>query len=221
MGSLFFSPGTHPGDSTTYPANLNIVHTLKDYRLLVRQNPEHSLVNLSKFIPGMQLDLRYAGTNNFMHAAVYARAQAFLTLAAAKCLLEAEDELKLQGLGLVIYDAYRPYQVTLKIFELVKDSDYAASGKTGSRHNRGCAVDLGLIRLADRQILEMPTEFDSFSVSAHSDYQPVTKTAGQNRLLLKNILEKHGFKELKTEWWHFDFTNWKDFPLLDIPFESI
>ena len=208
-------------DTIAYPAGLRIIHTLKEYNSQVIQKPDHKLVELVQLIPSLALDIRYAGNNNFMHTAVYSSARAFLVLAAATKLQEVEEELNHQGLGLIIYDAYRPYQVTLKIFDLVKDSDYAASGKTGSRHNRGCAVDLALVRKSDGKILEMPTQFDSFSKIAHSDYLPLNETALKNRNLLKNILEKHGFTELKTEWWHFDFTKWKDFPLLDIRFESL
>lgn len=208
-------------DTITYPAGLKIIHTLKEYNSQVVRMPEHKLIELVQLIPGLDLDIRYAGTNNFMHTAVYPSARAFLVLAAARKLQEVEEELDHQGLGLIIYDAYRPYQVTLKIFDLVKDSDYAASGKTGSRHNRGCAVDLALIRKSDGKVLEMPTPFDSFSKIAHSDYLPINDTALKNRTLLKNILEKHGFTELKTEWWHFDFTGWKEFPLLDIKFERL
>lgn len=217
--TAIYSPGNT--DTIFYPGRLQIIHTIKDYTYLIGQKPDHKLVELIKIIPGLDLDIRYAGTNNFMHTAVYPSARAFLALAAAKKLQEVEDELSHQGLGLIIYDAYRPYQVTLKIFDLVQDSDYAASGKTGSRHNRGCAVDLALIRKSDGKIIEMPTQFDSFSKTAHSDYLPLNETALKNRNLLKNSMERHGFTELKTEWWHFDFTGWKDFPLLDIQFESL
>ncbi len=208
-------------DSVTYPVNLHIVHTTEQYHVLEQQHPENKLVELKKLIPALHLDLRYAGTNNFMHSPVYPKGQAFLTTAAAVQLKDVEAALNRQGLGLIIYDAYRPYSITLKIFAIVKDSDYAASGKTGSKHNRGCAVDLGLVDLSTGNVLEMPTGFDSFSVTAHSDYMQVTPIALKNRAMLKAAMEKHGFAELKTEWWHFDFQNWKQFPLLDIPFDHI
>lgn len=208
-------------DTVIYPENLHIVHSSGQYRAQVNMYPQHKLVALDQFIPGIHLDLRYAGTNNFMHRSVYTGAYAFMTLAAAARLKEVERELNKKGLGLLIYDAYRPYSATLKIFSIVRDTDYAASGKTGSRHNRACAVDLGLIELSSGKALEMPTGFDSFSLQAHRDYTGAGTTAIKNRALLREIMQDHGFSELKTEWWHFDFEQWRQFPLLDIPFESL
>lgn len=219
----FLPAAAHPclKDSVSYPEDLHIVHTPEKYRLMVLGHSEGRLMALNRLIPGIHLDLRYAGTNNFMHRPIYTAAMAFMTMAAAIQLKEVELELNRKGLGLIIFDAYRPYTATLKIFSIVKDSDYAASGKTGSRHNRACAIDLSLVDLSTGKTLEMPTDYDSFSLMAHSDYPGASAEALKNRALLNDIMSRHGFTELKTEWWHFDFNGWRQFPLLDIPFESL
>jgi len=118
----------------------------------------------------------------------------------------------------VIYDGYRPYAVTKKIWEFVLDEDFAASPKTGSRHNRGCAIDLGLYDLKTGELLEMPTVFDEFTPKAGHGYQELPLSVRANRALLRSVMEKHGFQVLESEWWHYDFRDWKKFDLMDIPF---
>jgi len=124
-------------------------------------------------------------------------------------------------MGIKIWDAYRPYSVTEKMWELVKDDRYAADPKFGSGHNRGIAVDLTIIDLSTGKELDMGTGFDNFSDTAHHDFKNLPANVLQNRLVLRSVMEKHGFKALETEWWHYYFINGKDYELLDIPFEEL
>ena len=109
----------------------------------------------------------------------------------------------------------------IKFYELVSDTNFVADPRKGSKHNRGCAIDLSLINLKTGKELNMPTEFDSFSRKAAADYVDVTQEQYHNRALLKAVMQAHGFTELRTEWWHFDFNGWKNFELLDVPFKAI
>jgi D-alanyl-D-alanine dipeptidase len=136
-------------------------------------------------------------------------------------LRNAQEDLAEKGLGLVIYDAYRPYSATIQFFETYADSTFVAHPSKGSRHNRGCAVDVTLIDIETRTYLEMPTPFDDFSERAHPDFPNLTAEVLANRNLLRQVMEKNGFTVYPAEWWHFDFIGWEDFPLMDIPFEAL
>jgi D-alanyl-D-alanine dipeptidase len=203
-----------------YRDSLNILNK-QQYLQQVKANPDKALVEINKYIPGIQLDIRYATTNNFMHERMYKQARAFTRLSVAKALKAVEAELKTQGLGLKIYDGYRPYTVTEKFYLKASDKHFVADPKKGSKHNRGCAIDLSVIDLKTGKELDMPTPFDSFSPKAAADYTDLPAQVIQNRALLKTVMESHGFKVLSNEWWHFDFTGWQNFELLDVPFEQL
>jgi D-alanyl-D-alanine dipeptidase len=111
--------------------------------------------------------------------------------------------------------------VTVKFYEVAHDTNFVADPRKGSRHNRGCAIDLTIINLKTGKELDMPTGFDSFSVKAAADYQNLPKAELTNRELLRRVMEAHGFKIYRTEWWHYDFNGWQNYPLLDIPFSEI
>jgi len=200
---------------------LPVVNSAELYQQRVAQDFSRKLVNLEQFIPGIALDIRYATDDNFMKQQLYSVARAYLRLPAAKALKQAQDELQKQGLGLKIFDAYRPYRITVNMWETYKDPTYVASPKTGSRHNRGCAVDLTLIDLKSGKQLEMPTPYDSFSEKAHHDYTDLPENVLQNRALLKATMEKHGFQPLSSEWWHYDYSGWDRFPVMDIPLSKL
>ncbi len=186
------------------------------------KNPAKEMKDIKKMIPTIILDLRYAGTNNFMHQKLYpALSTTYLRKTAADALVLIQKQLREMGLGLKIFDAYRPYSVTEKMWLPVQDDRYAADPKTGSGHNRGVAVDLTLIYLATGEALNMGTGFDNFSDTAHHAFTNLPEDVLQNRLLLKNIMEQYGFKALDTEWWHYSLPNAKDFELLDIDFNKL
>lgn len=206
------------------PENKHGLAVVKDvdlYRRLVEKEPAKALVNLQTFIPGIDLEVRYATASNFMNEKLYPVAKAFLRKPAAEALKEAQQDFEKQGFGLRVFDGYRPYRVTEKMWERYEDPNYVADPKHGSRHNRGCAVDVTLISLATGEPLEMPTGYDDFTEKAHEDYQDLPETVLANRKLLREIMEKNGFDVLPSEWWHFDFRGWDAFELMDIPLTEI
>jgi D-alanyl-D-alanine dipeptidase len=111
--------------------------------------------------------------------------------------------------------------VTLKLWEYLRDERYVAAPWTGSRHNRGCAVDMTLVDLASGAVLAMPTGYDDFSERAHHHYSDLPENVLRNRSLLLNVMREHGFSPLPTEWWHFDFNGWENYALLDLPFAAL
>lgn len=175
------------------------------------------LVDLEKTIPGIVLDIHYATTNNFTGQRLYPSALCYLRHATAEKLAAAQVELKPLGYGLKIYDGYRPLSVQRKMWEVFPQPGYVADPKKGSRHNRGAAVDVTLIRLADGSELPMPTPYDDFTERAHGNFMDLPAETIQNRELLERVLVKQGFVGLPTEWWHFDDRDWRNYPLLDIP----
>jgi D-alanyl-D-alanine dipeptidase len=203
------------------PYRLKTIASMAEYRELVRKDSSQQIVSLSEYIPGIRLDIRYATSDNLMHRPVYTLAAAWLRLPAAVALKAVEDELRPLGYGLTIYDGYRPYRVTVLFYETYHDSNFVASPYSGSRHNRGCAVDLTLIDLRTGQELTMPTGYDSFTGAAAANYADAAPAALQNRKLLQELMLKHGFLIYPSEWWHFDFAGWKSYPVMDIPFEEL
>ncbi len=184
---------------------------------------EHQLVELVKVDPSLRLDIRYASDRNFMGFPLYRQARAFLVKPAAEALKEVHAELKKEGFGLLILDGYRPWAVTKQMWDQTPPDKraYVADPQKGSRHNRGCAVDLTLWDLEKGRPASMPSAYDDFSHKAHSDYPGGTAEARAHRALLRKAMEKHGFKVLSNEWWHFDYQGWEGYPILDVPFEDL
>jgi D-alanyl-D-alanine dipeptidase len=199
----------------------SLVCGITQYKKQVKADADKQLVEIIKYVPAIKLNIRYATTNNFMHRRMYKQAKAYTRLPVAKALQLVEADLKTRGLGLKIFDAYRPYSVTVQFYETTPDTNFVANPKFGSKHNRGCAVDLTLIDLKTGRELDMPTGFDSFSRKAAADYTGATAQQTANRELLKTIMHSHGFTVLPTEWWHYDFDGWRNYQLLDIPFTSL
>ncbi|HUP10711.1 MAG TPA: M15 family metallopeptidase [Niastella sp.] len=200
-----------------------VIAKLTEYQLSVHDDSAKCMVELHTLAPGIVYDLRYATINNFMHRQMYVPATryTFLRLPAARALAAVQKELNSQGYGLKIYDAYRPYSVTISFWELVKDERYVANPKNGSGHNRGLAVDLTSIDLKSGRELEMGTGFDNFSDTAHHSFTALSPAAVKNRTLLKETMERHGFKKLETEWWHFFWSNDRGYEVLDLPFAEL
>jgi zinc D-Ala-D-Ala dipeptidase len=213
--------------STVSPAQnvnqygLSIINTVKDYQQSVQLDSNNKLVEIAQYIPNIKLDIRYAGTNNFSGKAVYDQARSFARLPVVKALALVQKDLNKRGLGLKIYDAYRPYAVTVKFFEIATDKNFVANPKNGSRHNRGCAIDLTIIKLKSGRELKMPTPYDSFSPEAATDFTDLPRRVIRNRDLLKELMSKYGFSVILNEWWHFDFKDWKRYDLMDIPFKEL
>ena len=176
---------------------LSIINNPGDYEKLIEEDSTKKLINLEELIPGIILDIKYATDNNFLGKSVYDTAMAFLRLPAAYALLNVENELNKEGLGLKIFDGYRPYSVTVEFYETYKDTTFVASAWRGSRHNRGCAVDLTLINLKTVKELKMPTPFDDFTEKAYSNYNNLPEEVIKNRAILKTVMEKHSFKNYR------------------------
>ena len=190
----------------------------------LRPDDPKRLLELIKLDPAIRLDMRYATSNNFTGRVLYDEARAFLAAPAAQAVVRASKMAQSDGFGLTIYDAYRPWRITKKLWDATPvgpKKEYVANPKRGSKHNRGCAVDLTLHDLQTGQLVEMPTEFDDFSEKAHRDYMGASAAAIANRARLARYLEAEGFVGLSNEYWHFDFTGWEQFPVMDIPFNKI
>jgi zinc D-Ala-D-Ala dipeptidase len=204
-----------------YEDKLNVISNPRMYHEMIQAHPDSRLVDLEEIIPGIVLDIRYATKNNFTGKKIYKSPKAYLRLPVSKALQGVQEELNTMGLAIKVFDAYRPYSATVKFYEVYPDTNFVAAPWHGSRHNRGCAVDLTIIDLATGNELEMPTPFDDFSDKAHHDYMDLPPKAIENRTLLKEIMAKHGFSKYDYEWWHYDFIGWEKFDLMNIPFEEL
>ncbi|MBT1687682.1 M15 family metallopeptidase [Dawidia soli] len=194
---------------------------LEAYKASVKTNPNKELIDLEKFIPGLVLDIRYATTNNFTGERIYTLAKAYARKPVAEGLKRAQAALKEKGLGIKVFDAYRPYKATVRFYEVYKDTTYVASPYKGSRHNRGCAIDMTLIDLKTGQELKMPTGYDSFQKAAWPSTPVKDPEVRKNRQLIIDVMKQQGFKVNSSEWWHFDFIGWTKYDVLDIDFEEL
>jgi zinc D-Ala-D-Ala dipeptidase len=181
------------------------------------------LVELITLDPTIKLDIRYATTNNFLQTPVYTQARAFLQRPAAEALVRANRELKPYGYGVIVHDGYRPWYVT-RIFWDATPNDmkiFVANPAKGSVHNRGCAVDLSLYDLKTGEEVKMPSGYDEMTKRAYADYPDGTTGERARRALLRRVMEKQGFIVNPEEWWHFDYKDWKQYPILNVKFEDL
>lgn len=181
------------------------------------------LVELTTLDPAIHLDIRYATTNDFLGTPVYTQARAFLQRPAAEGLVRALHKLEPLGYGLLIHDAYRPWYVTKIFWDATPPEGkiFVADPKEGSRHNRGCAVDLTLYDLATGKPIEMPGTYDEMSPRSFPDYPGGTSLQRWHRDLLRRAMESEGFTVYEHEWWHFDYKDWREYPILNIKFEDL
>lgn len=203
------------------PYGLQLVTSIDEYHQQVQHNQKLQMLDIEQSIPGVLLDIRYATPNNFTSQVVYTSAKAFARKPVVEALAQVQDSLADFGLGLKVYDAYRPYAATLKFYEVYPDTNFVANPRNGSRHNRGCAIDISLINLASGAEIPMPTDYDTFNDLAHPEYAQLSDTVLSNRQLLFDLMAHFGFKHYPTEWWHFDYQGWEDFPLMDLSFEEL
>ena len=181
------------------------------------------LVELVKLDSTIHLDVRYATTNNFMGEAFYAEPRAFLQRPAAEALVRASRWLRARGYGLLVHDGYRPWYVTKMFWDATPDSlkVFVADPATGSRHNRGCAVDLTLYDLSTGRPVVMPGGYDEMSPRSYPDYPGGTARQRWFRALLRQAMEAQGFTVYDAEWWHFDYKDWKRYRIGNEPFDEI
>ena len=181
------------------------------------------LVEVTGLEPTIRLDIRYATTRNFMGIQLYEAAKAFLQRPAAEALTRVQKELKKYGYGLIVYDAYRPWYVTKMFWDATPDSQkmFVADPAKGSRHNRGGAVDIGLYSLQTGEVMDMGSDYDEFSMRAYPTYPGGTTEQRNRRDILRILMEGEGFTVYPEEWWHFDYGDWRKYPILNLRFDEI
>ena len=181
------------------------------------------LVEIIKLDPTIKTDIRYATENNFMGIKLYDQPRAFLQREPAAALARVNHRLSGYGCGLIVYDAYRPWYVTKMFYDATPDhqKDFVANPSQGSRHNRGGAVDVGLYDLKTGKALDMGSGYDEFSIRADPDYPGGTSEQRELREMLRIVMEGEGFKVFHNEWWHFDFGEWKKYPIMNLRFDEI
>jgi len=181
------------------------------------------LVELTKLDPTIRLDIRYATTNNLFGSVFYAEPRAFMQRPAAEALVRVSQKLKPLGYGLLVHDAYRPWYVT-KVFWDATPTDkkiFVADPSKGSRHNRGCAVDITLYDLKTKKPIEMVSTYDETTDRAYPNYPGGSSLQRWHRDLLRAAMEADGFTVYEAEWWHFDYKDWQQYPILNIRFDQI
>ena len=218
---LFFLATICLNANAQNPYGLAIVNNNTDYKASVKANPNNELVEIKKAVPTVVLDIRYATKNNFMKQVMYKKAKAFARKPVVQQLKVIQAELAKKGYGLKIFDAYRPYAITIAFYEKASDKNFVANPAKGSKHNRGCAVDLTIIDLKTGKDVQMPTPYDSFAPEAAAQFNNLPAEIIKNRDFLIATMQAHGFKVIYNEWWHFDFIGWQDYDLMDIPFQNL
>ena len=181
------------------------------------------LVELETIDPTILTDVRYATAANFVGRPVYPEARVFLQRPVAEALGRVQQRLVPLGYGLVVFDGYRPWSVTKLFWDLMPPAkrQFVADPRQGSRHNRGCAVDVSLVASATRDEVSMPSGYDEMTERAYVGYGGGSDEARRHRDLLRAAMEAEGFRVYPPEWWHYDFTGWEAYPVLDLSFREI
>lgn len=178
----------------------------------------NTFVELSTYSDDFVFDMKYATPDNFLKEAVYECPKCFVRASVAKALLEINDTLMKQGYRIGFFDCYRPYSVQKKMWKIFPNPGYVADPKGGSIHNKGAAVDISLVTL-DGSFVAMGTEFDYFGKEAHHAYTKLSEEVLMHRRLLRKTMENHGFKTIRTEWWHYNFVAGRKFKISDFRWE--
>ncbi|CAN5662439.1 M15 family metallopeptidase [soil metagenome] len=182
---------------------------------------EHDLVRVDTISPPPLQEIHYATPYNFTGQQLYPFAMAYVNKDVAVALQEVQKDLQEQGLGLKIYDGYRPLSVQQKMWDLIHDDRYVSNpAKNKGKHTRGTAVDVTLVDHLGNDLV-MPTPFDDFTDKAHRKYPGLTKEQKENSAKLEAVMVKHGFVPFLFEWWHFDYASWEKYPPLDISFDDL
>ncbi len=223
---------TDPGADRSHSFHIKPLHPVSQLRAEALQasppfesspfrNPD--LVELATFDPAIHLDIRYAGANNFLSTPVYTQARAFMQRPVAEALVRVLHKLRPLGYGLLIHDAYRPWFVTKIFWDATPPEGkiFVADPQKGSKHNRGCAVDLTLYELGTGKAVEMPGLYDEMSPRSFPNFPGGTSLQRWHRDLLRRAMESEGFTVNEDEWWHFDYKDWKQYGILNVAFEKI
>lgn len=183
---------------------------------------EAQLIELIKLDKTIKLDIRYATANNFVGKRVYPEARAFLQKPAASAVAGVHKRLAKMGLGIVIFDGYRPWSITKLFWEVTPEDKrkFVANPANGSKHNRGCAVDLSIFDLKTGELIDMPSGYDEFTERASPNYAGGSEKQRANREMLRKLMEDAGFTVNPNEWWHFDHKDWEKYAIYDISFDD-
>ncbi|MBT5186040.1 MAG: M15 family metallopeptidase [Kordiimonadaceae bacterium] len=181
------------------------------------------LVDVTEYIDHVKLDVRYATSNNFLGVPTYSQAKTFLQRPAVKAIQKANKKLNDLGYGLLMHDGYRPWYVTKIFWDATTgfERDFVADPSKGSRHNRGCAIDLTLYELKSGEVVKMVGTYDEMSMRSYPDYKGGTSLERWHRDLLRSVMEDVGFRVNRLEWWHFDYKDWQKYPILNETFEEL
>lgn len=179
------------------------------------------LVDLARFDPRLRLDIRYATPANFMGRALYPVAKAVAQRPVAEALSRVQTRAEAAGYGLLIFDAYRPWSVTRMMWEATapEQREFVANPGTGSRHNRGCSVDLSLHKAGAEVV--MPSPYDDFTPAAYRSNTSAPPEALAASRMLEEWMVAEGFVPLANEWWHYDWKDWRDYPIMDVRLEDV
>lgn len=201
----------------------SLINDRDSFYSMVKHDTLQTMVELKSIIPGVLYELRYADKKNFTGKRLYPKNThtTYLRLKPAYALAKVAEYLQQKGLGIKIWDAYRPYRTTVRFWELIHDERFVANPSKGSGHNRGTAIDLTLVDLKTGKELEMPTPFDDFSPTAFHGAANIDAGRIRNRELLKTTMEKFGFLPLETEWWHYSWPGAAAYDILDLSFKAL
>ena len=228
-GLLWLAIAGHAQETSFRIVPLHPVEELRREALTANPPEEHGkfrstdLVELVTLDPTIKLDVRYATSNNFLGTPVYTQARAFLQRPAAEAVARASAKLRPLGYGLVVHDGYRPWYVTRMFWDATPahQKQFVADPKEGSKHNRGCAVDLSLYDLKTGAEVVMPSGYDEMTNRAYAHYPGGTDEERERRSLLRKAMVAEGFLVNPTEWWHFDYKDWKQYPIGNVRFEDL
>lgn len=233
--NVVFPRRSIPGEEGSAGAGVFRIKPLKPIPLLRREalaaTPPNErgefrasdLVALVTLDSTIRLDIRYATRDNFLSTPVYSQARAFLQRPAAEALVRAHRALAAKGYGLLIHDGYRPWYVTKMFWDATPPSGkiFVADPSQGSRHNRGCAVDLTLYELTTGKAVVMPGGYDEMSDRSYPMYPGGTSRQRALRELLRAAMEREGFRVYEAEWWHFDYKDWRAYRIQNQTFEGL
>lgn len=205
-----------------------LLSALLKVNLVFCMSSKPELVEVQKVNPKIAVEVVYATDKNFTGKVIYTASKCLLRKEVAQALNEVQLELEQKGLGLKVWDAYRPMSAQQKFWDVLAEKypdekereNYVSNPKKGGRHTRGTAVDCTLVDLKDGKEVEKPTEFDHFGQEAWRNYNgpALTLKAKEHRDLLESVMKKHGFDGLPSEWWHFDFQGWQECNPLNVEF---
>jgi zinc D-Ala-D-Ala dipeptidase len=203
-------------------AQLQVITTTEQYNKLVLDDSANIMVNIKEPVLGLVFDLKYATKKNFTKTKLYPKVKtSYLRRDAAVAFRNATLEARTMGYRIKIFDAYRPYSVTQKMWDLINDERYVANPANGSGHNKGTTVDITLVDAETGVEIDMGTAFDDFTEAASHGYTNLSESVKKNRNILKSLMEKHGFKAFESEWWHYSFISSKSFAVLDLSFKDL